>query len=236
MEQKNQKAGNMDAKKAAAHKAVGLIEDGMIVGLGSGSTSSLAIARLGERVKAGLKVEAVATSVKSENLAKQWGIHLIEPSKAKVIDIAIDGADQADKKGNLIKGGGGSLLREKIIAYASRRFHVMIDDSKLVDTLGSFPLAVEIVPFAFELTLAQIREVGCVPAIRREGENFFVSDNGNYLCDCKFDTIQDPAWMDVKLKMIPGVVETGIFSSQVVSSIIIGYRTGEAVEVPVSNR
>ena len=235
MREQNGKSTNMDAKRSAAEKAVALIRNGMTVGLGSGSTSSIAIALLGEKVRTGLDIRAVATSLKSEVIARESGINVIDPSGAEVIDIAIDGADQVDKKGNLIKGGGGSLLREKIIAYASKRFHVMIDDSKLVERLMSFPLAVEIVPFASELTLRMIRELGCEPRWRKAGDKRFVSDNGHYIADCKFDEIADPSWLDVKLKLIPGVVETGIFSSQIVTSILIGYSDREAVEVPVSH-
>jgi len=235
MQQQNAKSSNMNAKRSAAEKAVRLIGNGMTVGLGSGSTSSIAITLLGEMVKAGLDIRAVATSLKSEVLAKGSGINVIDPSDAGVIDIAIDGADQVDKKGNLIKGGGGSLLREKIIAYASKRFHVMIDDAKLVEQLGSFPLAVEVVPFASDLTLRMIRDLGCEPRWRKDGDKLFVSDNGHYIADCKFDQIADPSWLDVKLKLIPGVVETGIFSSQIVTSILIGYNDRDAVEVPVNH-
>src|SRR5688572_27895095 len=129
-----------DAKKAAAEGAVELIEDGMTVGLGSGSTSSLLIESLGDKVKKGLRIRAVATSRKSEELAKNFNIPAHGPSDAYAIGIALDGADEVVKRGNLVKGGGRSLLREKIIAYSSKRFHVMIDDSKLVETLGRFPL------------------------------------------------------------------------------------------------
>ena len=131
----DRKSLNMEAKGAAAAKAVELVADGMTVGLGSGSTSSLAIEYLGKKIKVGLKIRAVASSLKSEILAKQHGIEVIDPADADVIDITLDGADEADKNGNLIKGGGGSLLREKIIAYASKRFYVMIDESKIVERL-----------------------------------------------------------------------------------------------------
>ena len=235
MQQQNAKSSNMSAKRSAAQKAVALIGNGMTVGLGSGSTSSIAIGLLGEKVKAGLNIRAVASSLKSEILARESGISVIDASDAEVIDIAIDGADQVDKKGNLIKGGGGSLLREKIIAYASKRFHVMIDDSKLVERLGSFPLAVEIVPFASDLTLRMIRDLGCEPRWREDAGKRFISDNGHYVADCKFEELADPSWLDVKLKLIPGVVETGIFSSQIVTSILIGYNDREAVEVPVNH-
>ena len=224
----------MDEKQSAAEKAVELIQSGMIVGLGSGSTASWAIRKIGEKVKAGLQINAVASSLKTEQLAKQLMIPVVDPSKVQRIDIAIDGADEVDKKGNLIKGGGGSLLREKIIAYASQRFHVMVGESKIVEQLGKkFALPVEIVPFATELTLRQIKMLECEVVLRRSGDQLFISDNGNFVADCKFAFISDPSWLDVKLKMIPGVVETGLFSAQIVTSIFIGYNNGEAREVLV---
>lgn len=224
----------MDEKQSAAEKAVELIQSGMIVGLGSGSTASWAIRKIGEKVKAGLQINAVASSLKTEQLAKQLMIPVVDPSKVQRIDIAIDGADEVDKKGNLIKGGGGSLLREKIIAYASERFHVMVGESKIVEQLGKkFALPVEIVPFATELTLRQIKMLECEVVLRRSGDQLFISDNGNFVADCKFAFISDPSWLDVKLKMIPGVVETGLFSAQIVTSIFIGYNNGEAREVLV---
>lgn len=235
MQSGQSKTGNMEAKLSAAAKAVTLVTDGMTVGLGSGSTASIAIQLLGHRVTSGLKIRAVASSLKSEALARESGIEIISPDDVEVIDIALDGADEADRKRNLIKGGGASLLREKILAHSSRRFHVMIDDSKLVSQLGHFPLPVELVRFGVKLTLTQIARLGCDCELRKEGDNPIISDNGNFVADCHFGQITDPAWLDVKLKMIPGVVETGIFLSQVVTSLIIGYQNGEAVEVPFTH-
>ncbi len=225
----------MEAKKAAAEKAVEKIQDGMTVGLGSGSTASYAIQRLGERVRAGLKIKAVATSLKSEYLALESGIPVFDPSEFTALDIDVDGADEVDEKGNLIKGGGGSLLREKVIAFASKRFLVVVDDSKLVQTLGRFALPVEVIPFAARLTLYQLKTLGCVPAFRKsEGGENFVTDNGNFIIDCKFDAISDPAWLDVKIKMIPGVIETGLFSNKVVTSVFVGYQNGQVREISIN--
>ncbi|MEX1241757.1 MAG: ribose 5-phosphate isomerase A, partial [Cyclobacteriaceae bacterium] len=152
----------MVAKKNAAERAVELIKDGMTVGLGSGSTASYAIANIGERVKRGLKIKAVASSLKSETLAKSLMIPVFDPSQIDSIDIAIDGADEVDTTGNLIKGGGGSLLREKIIAFGSKAFHVIVDDSKLVERLGNrAPVPVEITPFAAGLTMRHLQQLGC---------------------------------------------------------------------------
>ena len=218
----------MTGKINAAAKAVELIKDGMTVGLGSGTTATYAIEMLGERVNQGLKITAVATSFKSENLARELGILVVDPSEVQSIDIAIDGADEIDKSGNLIKGGGGSLLREKIIAFASKRFYVMADETKLVDRLGKHVLPVEIIPFAASLTLRHIGMLGCRAAFRNSDDQNFITDNGNWIADCQFEEIEDPAWLDVKLKMIPGVIETGLFLNGVVSGICIGYESGES--------
>ena len=222
------------AKKNAAAQGVETIKDGMIVGLGSGSTASYAIEMIGKKVRDGLAIKAVASSMKSEVLARRYGITIIEVGEGDAIDVALDGADEIDTAGNMIKGGGGSLLREKIIDYASKRFHVMVDESKLVQRLGRFPLPVEIVPFSFELTLRFIQELGCKPSIRKFNDNVFITDNDNLIVDCRFGEIKDPAWLDLRLKMIPGVVETGLFSSKTVSRIFVGYADGSVKEVVVN--
>lgn len=223
-----------DAKRAAAEKAVQLVQAGMTVGLGSGSTAAHAIRALGRLVSEGLAIKAVASSLKSEQLAREVGIPVYDPTEVSVIDIAIDGADEVDVHCNLIKGGGGSLLREKILACASQRFHVVVDESKVVSRLGSFPLAVEILPFAHSITLKQIRTLQCEPVIRAHGNGPFLTDNGNYIADCMFfNGIDEPESLDARLKMIPGVVETGLFSTKVVTSVFVGYATGEVREIKV---
>ncbi len=224
----------VDAKRVVAEKAVSLVSQGMTIGLGSGSTANLAIEKLGERVRNGLVIKAVASSLKSERLARASGIDVVDPSQIQSIDLSLDGADEVDLKGNLLKGGGGSLLREKIVAFASRRFHVMVDESKLVQQLGRFPLAVEVIPFGVDLTLAHIRSLGCTPSLRTEGGKIFVTDNGNHIADCSFGTVADPAALDMKLKMIPGVVETGLFSFRIVTSVFVGYRNGEVKELAIN--
>ena len=222
----------MTEKMKAAEKAVALIRDGMTIGLGSGSTAGYAIEILGDRVSQGLNITAVASSVKSEKLAKELRIPVIDPSAADVIDIAIDGADEVDPEGNLSKGGGGSLLREKIIAYSSRKFYVIIDDSKLVSRLGTrMPLAVEIVPFGYELTLRHLRKLWCDPVLRQG----FVTDNGNLIADCVFGEIADPALLDGRILAIPGVVETGFFAATMVTSIFVGSSDGEVREIVVNH-
>lgn len=224
----------MDAKRLAAEKAVELIRDGMTVGLGSGSTASYAIQKIGERVRQGLNIRAVATSHKTEKLARELSIPLYDPADVETIDIALDGADQVDTKANLIKGGGGSLLREKIIAFASKRFHVMVDQSKLVEHLGNMSLPVEIVPFGAPLTIKHLRLLGSDPVIRQSRGERFITDNGNLIADCRFQRIDEPAWLDVKIKMIPGVIETGLFSNKIITSVFVGTSNGAVREIFVN--
>ena len=216
----------MDAKQVAAEKAVGEIRDGMIVGLGTGSTVYWAIQKIGERVSEGLQIKAIATSLRSEELAKQLNIPIISAAGIDVIDIDIDGADEIDKKGNLIKGGGGALLREKIIASNSKKFIVVADESKIKERLGQFPLPVEIAPFAFELTLNKLKALGCDAVIRKVDNENFITDNGNLIADCKFNLIDDAESLNEKLHLIAGVVETGLFLHSMVHSIIVGHPDG----------
>ncbi|MCD9021894.1 ribose-5-phosphate isomerase RpiA [Cohnella sp. NL03-T5] len=215
----------MIAKRVAAEKAVELIDNGMVVGLGSGSTSTLAIRKIAEYVKNGLQITAVASSKNSEKLAKELGIPIIPFSEVKEIDITIDGADEVDHDMNLIKGGGGALLREKILAFNSKKFVVIIDESKLVNKLGQFPLPVEIVPFASELTLKHLEALNCKPLIRRHNDKEWISDNGNLIVDCIFNVINDPSDLNQKIRSIPGVVETGLFIGMT-HTLIIGNMEG----------
>lgn len=223
-----------EVKKNVAARAAELIGDGMTVGIGSGTTASYAIEAIGKRVRDGLRITAVAASFRSEMLARRHGITLIEPEENNPIDIAVDGADEVDTEGNLTKGGGGSLLREKIIAYASQKFYVLVDQSKMVRHLGKFPLPVEVVPFSSALTLKFIRQLQCQPVIRRFNDNVFITDNGNLIADCAFGEIKDPVWLDMRLKMIPGVVGTGLFPSKTVTGIIVGNHDGTVKEVVIN--
>jgi ribose 5-phosphate isomerase A len=212
----------MNAKRIAAERAVEEIRDGMIVGLGTGSTAYWAIQKIGERVQQGLQIQAVATSTKSEEQAKQLHIPIVAFSDIAHIDITIDGADEVDENKNLIKGGGGALLREKIIASNSQQLYIVVDESKLVQHLGRFRLPVEIVPFAYELTLKNIQALGGQPIIRNISGKDFITDNGNLIADCNFYPIHDPAALNTQLHLIPGVVETGLFLHHMVHSIIVG--------------
>ncbi len=203
----------MDAKRRAGERAVEFIEDGMTVGLGTGSTAYWAVARLGERVRGGLRVRCVPTSRRTEEQARSLRIPLVTLGEVGELDIAIDGADEIGPGLSLIKGGGGALLREKLVASAARRFVVIADAAKRVHVLGKFPLPVEVVPFAWQVTAERVARVtGTEPALRLgEGGEAFVTDNGNYILDCACGEIKDPAGLERELKLLTGVVECGLF-------------------------
>ncbi|UQZ36379.1 ribose 5-phosphate isomerase A [Paenibacillus sp. PK3_47] len=216
---------SVNVKQLAAEKAVEYVEDGMKVGLGTGSTAYWAIRKLGERVQQGLKITAVATSRASEEQARELGIPLVAFGDIDSLDLTIDGADELDSRLQLIKGGGGALLREKIVAVNSTRMIVVADESKAVETLGKFPLPVEIIPFAWEWTLAQLNKLGCSAALRRSGDDLYKTDNGNYIADCRFDTITSAPELALSLQSIPGVVEHGLFIG-IADMAIIGKNDG----------
>lgn len=225
----------MNPKKIAAERAVDYIEDGMTVGLGTGSTAYWAIKKIGERVKQGLKIHAMASSTASEELAMGLNIPIMDAGKFNHIDITIDGADEVDQSGNLIKGGGGALMREKILAAYSKRFYVVVDQSKLVKTLGKFPLPVEILPFGSGITLNNIRALKCNPKIRKQGGENFVTDNGNFIADCSFLRIEDPEILHHQVNAIPGVLETGLFFKTMVHAVIVGYDDGGVKVIEKNN-
>ncbi len=216
---------SINPKQIAAEKAVESIEDGMIVGLGTGSTAYWAIQKIGERVRDGLNIQAVASSTISEDLANELGIPVIPFADVETIDLTIDGADEVDANLQLTKGGGGALLREKLLAANSRRFIVIVDESKVVDTLGVFPLPVEIVPFAHELTVRKLQSLGCELTIRQKDGVNFITDNGNLIADCRFGSITDPVTLHTQLNLIPGVVENGLFVG-LTSQLIVGHSDG----------
>ncbi len=218
----------MNEKQLVGEKAVEYIKDGMVVGLGTGSTVYYTIKKLGELVKGGLKIKGVPTSEQTAALANEEGIPLVDLKEIEALDVAIDGADQVDSDLNLIKGGGGALLREKIIANAASIFIVVADSSKVVNQLGAFPLPVEVVQFGVDMTARKVASLGCVPKLRvREGQPF-ITDNGNYILDCDFKRIEFPAELEVKLNMIPGVVENGLFLNS--SSRVITVENTEVIE------
>ncbi|WP_100010308.1 ribose-5-phosphate isomerase RpiA [Lentibacillus sediminis] len=199
------------AKKAVGEKAASYVQNGMHVGLGTGSTAYWMVVSLGERVKQGLEITAVPTSQATAKLAMEYGIPLTDFSQVQQLDLTIDGADEIDDGLHLIKGGGGALLREKIVASAAERLIIIADDSKKRGVLGEFPLPVEVVPFGWELVAGSISALGCEPVLRTEGEERFITDNGNYILDCRFERIPDPAELHGQLKSLVGVVETGLF-------------------------
>lgn len=201
-----------DLKRAAALKAVDYVRDGMIVGLGTGSTAKHVMVALGERVKKGLKIRGVPTSQETARLARKARIPLLRDDEVWAIDVAIDGADQVDGRLNLIKGGGGALLKEKIVAAAAKRFIVVVDHTKRVPVLGgSFPLPVEVIPFGWRNTARQIEALGGKPVLRKKGGKVCITETGHYILDVHLARIDNPAAMESKLNQIPGVVENGLF-------------------------
>lgn len=223
-----------DAKRRAGERAAELIEDGMAVGLGTGSTAHFMVERLGERVREGLRVRCIPTSRRTEEQARGLGIPLTTFAEVARLDLTIDGADEIGPQLALIKGGGGALLREKLVAAASGRFVVVADATKRVASLGRFPLPVEVVPFAWEVTARRVAEVtGAEPLLRREGAATYTTDNGNLILDCGCGAIEDPAALERELKLIPGVVECGLFVGMADAALIAGDRGEvEVIERP----
>jgi len=214
-------------KRAAALRAVAEVEDGMVVGLGSGSTAAFALAGLAERVAGGLRVLGIPTSEATAALARRLGIPLASLGQHRRIDLTIDGADQVERGTlHLIKGLGGALLREKIVATASARLIVAVDESKLVDRLGDrTALPVEIVPFGWRTTLDRLTALGCAPRLRRAGGQPFTTDGGNYIADCALREILDPPALEARLSAVVGVIETGLFIG-LASTIMVGRPAG----------
>jgi ribose 5-phosphate isomerase A len=201
-----------DAKRMAARRALEFVEDGMLLGLGSGSTSRMFIEELGERVKQGLRVRGIATSTASRELAESLSIPIITFDESPVLDLAVDGADEVGPGLALIKGGGGALLREKIVASAARKFIVIADSSKLVDQLGRFPLPVEVIQMALPVVTRKLESFGVNPKLRHRPDGTkFITDEGNYILDCACGKIPNPAKTAAEIRGIAGVVEHGLF-------------------------
>jgi ribose 5-phosphate isomerase A len=209
-------------KKIAGEKAAEGIRDGMTIGLGTGSTVYFTIRRVGELVKDGLRVRAIPTSRQTEKLALENGIELCTFADVERLDLTIDGADEINPQLDLIKGGGGALLWEKLVAASSDRLIVVADESKCVETLGKFPLPVEIVPFAWQTTARRIEKLNIELSMRMSGEQPFVTDNGNYILDCCCGSIDNPAELHNNLKVLTGVVETGLFIGMAKTAVIAG--------------
>ena len=213
-------------KLAAAEASLEEVEDGMVLGLGTGSTAALMIEVLGRRVQQGLQVVGIPTSERSAAQASAVGIPLVDFSTHPRIDLTIDGADEVDPALNLIKGLGGALLREKIVAAASRRMTVIVDAGKLVPRLGGVRLPVEVVAFGWQATAVRLRAAGADTVLRHGADGVaFRTDSGNLILDCAFACIDDAAALAVQLKAMIGVVESGLFIG-LATTVIVGTPTG----------
>jgi ribose 5-phosphate isomerase A len=212
-----------EAKLKAAQHALDFVQDGMSLGLGSGTTSTVFIKQLGERVKQGLRVQGIATSDASQRLAESLSIPITTFDQCPELDLAIDGADEVGPDLALIKGGGGAMLREKIVASAARRFIVIADSSKLVDTLGRFPLPVEVIQMALPLVSRKLEALDLNPKLRHHPDgSLYITDEGNFILDCACGSIPDPAWTASELRGIVGVVEHGLFVNMASLALIAG--------------
>ncbi|TYB87612.1 ribose-5-phosphate isomerase RpiA [Oceaniovalibus sp. ACAM 378] len=225
------------AKFVAAKRACDFVEDGMRVGLGTGSTAAWLVRCLGEMVRDdGLRITGVPTSTRTAELARKVGIKVVSLDEAKWLDVTIDGTDEFDDELNLIKGGGGALLQEKIVATASDRMVVIADKSKQVLTLGAFPLPIEVVPFGWQTTKALVEEtlaaldvLGDSGTLRLNGEAPFITDEGNYIVDLHLNRIGNARQLALILNQIPGIVENGLFID-ICDIVVIGHGDGR-VEV-----
>ncbi len=221
------------AKYVAAYRAADMVEDGMRVGLGTGSTAAWLVRRLGERVQQeGLRIKGVPTSTRTAQLAREVGIEVVSLDQAGWLDLTIDGADEFDGDLNLIKGGGGAHLQEKIVATASDQMVVIADAGKEVETLGAFPLPVEVIPFGWQTTRTLIEEaldtmdvLGTNSALRMNGEAPFVTDEGNHILDLHLQRIGNARQMALVLNQVPGVVENGLFID-ICDKVVVGYGDG----------
>jgi len=218
-----------EQKQAAAEAAVTYIEDGMVLGLGTGSCAAKMVDLLGARVQAGLKVIGVPTSEATAKQATELGIEIVNFNQVKIIDLTIDGTDEVDPQRRLIKGGGGAHLREKIVASLSDYMIVIAEAKKRVKQLGAFKLPVEVVRFSAPALMPRMEALGCTPSLRRDRENaLFLTDEGNYIIDCDFGTISEPESLALTLSTMPGVVEHGLFIDYA-DTIIIG--TDDGIEI-----
>src|SRR6201993_723213 len=221
---------NDQEKEAAARASLNFVKDGQVVGLGTGSTASHFIKLLGEQVKNGLRVRGIPTSVRSRELAESLGIPLTTLDECQEIAVTVDGADEVDPQLRLIKGGGGALLREKIVASATKQMVVVADATKQVPRLGKFPLPVEVIKFAQALVAKRIAAMGADVRLRTDSDgNPYVTDENNHILDCRFGEIRDPDRLARELSEMPGVVEHGLFIGM--ASVVVFARGSEIVEL-----
>lgn len=219
-------------KQLVARHAARMVEPGMIVGLGSGSTAAMAVQFLGDRVRnEGLRFQGVATSPATLTLARQLNIQVVEAWDGGKLDLTIDGADQVTRRGELIKGGGGALLHERIVAAAANRFIVIIDSSKLVDRLGSFPLPVEVFAFGWRNVLTPLQQLGFQPSRREFNQRPVVTEEGNFIIDCEFPASRqfESSLLNMQLREIPGIADHGLFL-KLLHTLVIA-RQGEVEEI-----
>ncbi len=201
-----------EQKRAAAEAAVALVKAGSVVGLGTGSTARYAVLRLGEMVREGLDVKGVPTSIATAALAKEQGIPLTSLEEFPELDLAIDGADEVDPGLDMIKGMGGALFREKLVATASKRVAIAVDASKLVKRLGTrAPVPVEVHPFGWKVAKARLEGLGADLQLRMAGDVTYRTDNENYVLDCRFKAIKDAGKLEAEINDVPGVIENGLF-------------------------
>ncbi len=221
---------DLDALKAhAASRALEFVEDGMTIGLGTGSTARHLIRLMADRIRDGLHVRCVPTSIETQNLARSLGIPLTTLAAKPDLDLAIDGADEVDPQRNLIKGAGGALVREKVVAQAARRRIIMVDPSKLVPVLGSkSPVPVEVIPFAAHTAAAELARLGAQVNPRLRGSRTVITDNGNRILDARFGEIPDPARLEREITAIPGVVDCGLFVGMN-PTIVVGTEEGTQI-------
>jgi ribose 5-phosphate isomerase A len=222
-----------DLKRIAALVAIDLVQEGMLVGLGTGSTADAWIRALGQRVQSGLTVSCVPTSRRTEHLAREVGLPLARLEDHGRLDLTVDGADEIDPRTlALIKGRGGALLREKLVAAASRRVVIVADESKLVPALGCGPIPVEIIRFGWRQTAVSLEELGCQPILRLVEGAPFVSDEGHYIVDCHFPAVPDPAALAGQIKALIGVVEHGLFIALADQAIVAGLEGVQVIDAP----
>jgi ribose 5-phosphate isomerase A len=221
---------NDQEKQAAARASLQFVKDGQVVGLGSGSTAGHFIKLLGEKVNHGLRVRGIPTSVRSRELAESLGIPLTTLDECQEIAVTVDGADEVDPQLRLIKGGGGALLREKIVASATKQMVVVADATKQVERLGKFPLPVEVIRFAQALVAKRITALGAEVALRTQADGQpYVTDEHNHILDCRFGEIRDPDQLARQLSDMPGVVEHGLFIGM--ARVVLVARGNEIVEL-----